>query len=232
MMGFDSRWTILNFRMHRPDKRRVTFLGKKVAPLWPQAIICNSSVHPYFYGVIFQASKMIALQCHSRIPIFLNLSHPPSSSYTFKPLSYPIFGTKLSVPNQFYKSRNLTNLRRSKFSDGVNTDQDPSFFNENGAVEDMDSYLNHLSLEYDSVWDTKPSWCQPWTIGLTGIGIITGSWLVLNSIVVTAIVATLICLWWYIFLYSYPKAYSDMITERRNKVTSGQEDIYGMKAEQ
>ncbi|GFP81991.1 hypothetical protein PHJA_000342400 [Phtheirospermum japonicum] len=174
---------------------------------------------------------MIALQCHSHFPNFLNLSPPPSSSssHTIKPLISPIFGTKPSVSDQFHKTRNQTTLRRSKFNDGVNPEQDSSFFDENGAVEDMDSYLNHLSLEYDSVWDTKPSWCQPWTIGLTGIGIITGSWLVLNSIVVTAIVATLICLWWYIFLYSYPKAYSDMIDERRKKVTSGQEDTYGLE---
>lgn len=32
------------------------------------------------------------------------------------------------------------------------------FMNENGAINDMDGYLNYLSLEYDSVWDTKPSW--------------------------------------------------------------------------
>ncbi|RWW61750.1 hypothetical protein BHE74_00031173 [Ensete ventricosum] len=32
------------------------------------------------------------------------------------------------------------------------------FFDEDGVVEDMDGYLNYLSLEYDSVWDTKPSW--------------------------------------------------------------------------
>nr|AAX95647.1 hypothetical protein [Oryza sativa Japonica Group]ABF98405.1 hypothetical protein LOC_Os03g49450 [Oryza sativa Japonica Group] len=32
------------------------------------------------------------------------------------------------------------------------------FFGEDGVVEDMDGYLNYLSLEYDSVWDTKPSW--------------------------------------------------------------------------
>ena len=32
------------------------------------------------------------------------------------------------------------------------------FFDENGVVDDMDGYLNHLSLEYDSVWDTKPAW--------------------------------------------------------------------------
>ena len=32
------------------------------------------------------------------------------------------------------------------------------FLDEQGVVEDMDGYLNYLSLEYDSVWDTKPSW--------------------------------------------------------------------------
>ncbi|KAL6502864.1 hypothetical protein OROHE_024032 [Orobanche hederae] len=93
----------------------------------------------------------------------------------------------------------------------------------------MNGYLDYLSLEYDSVWDTKPSWCQPWTIVLTGIGIITGSWLIVNSIVFTSMVATLICLWWYIFLYSFPKEYLDMIVERRKKVENGIEDTYGIE---
>jgi hypothetical protein len=35
----------------------------------------------------------------------------------------------------------------------------PLFLDENNAVvDDMDGYLNNLSLEYESVWDTKPSW--------------------------------------------------------------------------
>lgn len=43
---------------------------------------------------------------------------------------------------------------------GANSgDQNKSMFmDENGVVDDMDGYLNYLSLEYDSVWDTKPSW--------------------------------------------------------------------------
>ncbi|KAK6135037.1 hypothetical protein DH2020_031215 [Rehmannia glutinosa] len=177
---------------------------------------------------------MIALQYHSHFPNFLNLSPSSSSSSPqIKPQISLIFGARLSSGSkQFHKTRHQTTLRRSGFRDGVEPGQEKAFFDENGAVEDMDSYLNYLSLEYDSVWDTKPSWCQPWTIALTGIGIITGSWLILNSIVVTSIVTTLICLWWYIFLYSYPKAYSDMIAERRKKVTSGLEDTYGMETDQ
>lgn len=37
-------------------------------------------------------------------------------------------------------------------------DNDSQFLDENGVVDDMDGYLNYHSFEYDSVWDTKPSW--------------------------------------------------------------------------
>ncbi|KAA0057316.1 uncharacterized protein E5676_scaffold496G00380 [Cucumis melo var. makuwa] len=96
-------------------------------------------------------------------------------------------------------------------------DNDSQFLDENGVVDDMDGYLNYHSFEYDSVWDTKPSWCQPWTITLTGLLVIASSWVAIKSVAVTAVILTLICLWWYIFLYSYPKAYSEMIAERRRK---------------
>jgi len=52
---------------------------------------------------------------------------------------------------------------------------------------------------------------------------------VLQSVIVTAGVSFIICAWWYIFLYSYPKAYTQMIAERRKKVASGAEDTYGME---
>ncbi|XP_062085695.1 uncharacterized protein LOC133791792 [Humulus lupulus] len=119
-----------------------------------------------------------------------------------------VFGTKSSDPNE------------------------AQFLDENGVVDDMDGYLNYLSLEYDSVWDTKPSWCQPWTITLTGASAIACSWLILHSILVTAILSLLICAWWYIFLYSYPKAYEDMIAERRKRVTNGVEDTFGLRKSQ
>ncbi|KAJ4815239.1 spindle pole body-associated protein [Rhynchospora pubera] len=103
------------------------------------------------------------------------------------------------------------------------------FFDENGVVDDMDGYLNYLSLEYDSVWDTKPAWCQPWTILLTGVTVIVCSWLIFHSIVLSSGAFALISAWWYIFLYSYPKAYSEMIAERRRRVSNGMEDTYGQK---
>lgn len=141
---------------------------------------------------------------------------------------------------EFYpKLPSTTFLSSPKFSKrsrirGINSNdpKESAYFDENGVVKDMDNYLNYLSLEYDSVWDTKPSWCQPWTITLTGAVIISLSWLILHSAIATAIVMTIIGAWWYIFLYSYPKAYSDMIEERRKKVTNGLEDTYGERKSQ
>ncbi|XP_062190837.1 uncharacterized protein LOC133893851 isoform X5 [Phragmites australis] len=72
-----------------------------------------------------------------------------------------------------------------------------AFFEEDRVVEDMDEYLDYLSLEYDSVWDTKPVWCQPWTILLSGTVAAACSWVVLQSIVITAGVSFVICAWWH-----------------------------------
>ncbi|XP_039114427.1 uncharacterized protein LOC120249824 [Dioscorea cayenensis subsp. rotundata] len=120
---------------------------------------------------------------------------------------------------------------RSLAGKGASSDES-QFLDEDGMVEDMDGYLNYLSLEYESVWDTKPSWCQPWTISLTGVAVIASSWVFLHSPIITAGVSCIICIWWYIFLYAYPKAYSNMIAERRQKVASGVEDTFGINKTQ
>ncbi|KAI3749390.1 hypothetical protein L2E82_20001 [Cichorium intybus] len=144
---------------------------------------------------------------------------------------WPEHGLRLRKSN--FRIKTLR-LHSSKSSNGQPNEEEskPSasrFLDEEGVVKDMDGYLNYLSLEYDSVWDTKPSWCQPWTITLTGTSIIAGSWLILHNVLATSVASTLICAWWYIFLYSYPKSYKEMIAERRKKVTSGVEDTFGLR---
>ncbi|RZC48875.1 hypothetical protein C5167_017303 [Papaver somniferum] len=137
-------------------------------------------------------------------------------------LSNPLKFPKISVIKPFLSKKSCNR------SVVVHSNQnDSQFVDENGVIEDMDGYMNHLSLEYDSVWDTKPAWCQPWTITLTGVSAIGGSWIILHSVIISAVVVFLISAWWYIFLYSYPKEYSSMILERRNKVNSGLEDTFG-----
>ncbi|KAJ6773872.1 PROTEIN putative-RELATED [Salix purpurea] len=154
----------------------------------------------------------------------LSLCCPPClrlRTHLSTPISYPHISLTTSKSNRF---KGKTVVFGGNLSDIPNESQ---FLDENGAVDDMDGYLNYLSLEYDSVWDTKPSWCQPWTITLTGVLAITGSWLILHSVVVTAIVLLLICTWWICL-----KVYTDMIAERRKRVTNGVEDTFGTRKSQ
>ncbi|KAI3860330.1 hypothetical protein MKW92_003682 [Papaver armeniacum] len=129
-------------------------------------------------------------------------------------LSNPLKFPKISVikPSLSKKSCNRSVVVHSNQNDS-------QFVDENGVVEDMDGYMNHLSLEYDSV--------SALTITLTGVSAIGGSWIILHSVIISAVVVFLISAWWYIFLYSYPKAYSSMILERRKKINSGLEDTFG-----
>ncbi|XP_068653601.1 uncharacterized protein [Aristolochia californica] len=155
----------------------------------------------------------------TRAPPPLGESHFTNPIFSPKPRLSKLLHTCSS--SQFFLLRSVPN-----------DSNEPLFLDENGVVDDMDGYLNYLSLEYDSVWDTKPSWCQPWSITLTGVLAITGSWALLHSAVVTAIVFSLICTWWYIFLYAYPQEYTAMIAERRKKVSSGIEDTFGQRKRQ
>lgn len=56
-----------------------------------------------------------------------------------------------------------------------------------------------------SIWNYKPWWCQPWSIILTGVSLIGGSWLLLHQIWITLIVAVPITLWMTYFIGIYPK---------------------------
>ncbi|GMN48808.1 hypothetical protein TIFTF001_017981 [Ficus carica] len=169
------------------------------------------------------------------LPVFpLSLSVPalrlqPRLSSPQTHLSNPIFSSY--IPSSALKSNGI-GYKIVAFGSNSSDPNESQFLDENGVVDDMDGYLNYLSLEYDSVWDTKPFWCQPWTIALTGVSAIALSWLILHSVLATTVVSLLICAWWYLFLYSYPKAYEDMIAERRRRVTNGVEDTFGLRKSQ
>lgn len=69
-----------------------------------------------------------------------------------KPFSWPHVSLVAWKPNRF--------RGRTVFFGGNSNDisNESRFLDENGVVDDMDGYLNYLSLEYDSVWDTRTSW--------------------------------------------------------------------------
>ncbi|MBW4495228.1 MAG: hypothetical protein KME26_19490 [Oscillatoria princeps RMCB-10] len=56
-----------------------------------------------------------------------------------------------------------------------------------------------------SPWDYKPWWCQPWSIFLTGVTLISGSWFLLKTVWITAIVAVPVLVWMGFFLLIWPK---------------------------
>ena len=58
-----------------------------------------------------------------------------------------------------------------------------------------------------SLWSTKPWWCQPWSIVLTGLAIPTTSWVLLQRWCVSAPLAAGVLIWWWLFLVVVPRAY-------------------------
>ncbi len=69
----------------------------------------------------------------------------------------------------------------------------------------------------DTIWNYKPWWCQPWSIVLTGVAIVGGSWLVLHRLWVSGLVAAPVLAWWVMFLVIYPRATAEsgMLDEYR-----------------
>ncbi|CAN8247990.1 unnamed protein product [Cochlearia groenlandica] len=156
----------------------------------------------------------------------LSISTVALSPFRFRlPSRTRLAKTKLYQPLSLKPARICTKVRG--LGGNRREQKDSRFVDDNGVVDDMEGFLDNLSLEYDSVWDTKPAWCQPWTIMLTGLSIVACSWTILHSVLVSSLAVGVIGAWWYIFLYSYPKSYSEMIAERRKRVADGYEDIYG-----
>ncbi len=77
------------------------------------------------------------------------------------------------------------------------------------SLEDMLLVSQKEDDEEKNVWKTKPFWCQPWTIVLTGVGIISLPTIVFDWKAVSGVFVVPIAAWWYIFLYAYPKSYRE-----------------------
>lgn len=71
------------------------------------------------------------------------------------------------------------------------------------------------NIESSNIWDYKPKWCQPWSILLTGTFLSVGSWLTIHIIWLTAIVSTLIIVWWVYFLILYPRMFKEYVESQR-----------------
>jgi len=58
-----------------------------------------------------------------------------------------------------------------------------------------------------SFWSEKPWWCQPWSILLTGFGLIAISWLWPHLLWFTSLLGLGVIGWWGLFLVIAPVAY-------------------------
>lgn len=67
-----------------------------------------------------------------------------------------------------------------------------------------------------NVWDHKPWWCQPWSIILTGMTVVSGSWLMLHRLWLSFLVGIPIAVWWAYFLVLYPRAVAKMYESEAN----------------
>ena len=103
------------------------------------------------------------MEALSRFPLSLPCLLPPHQSPSQTHFSNPIFSPKISSTT---RKPPISSRETVAFAANPNDPKESVFMDENGAVDDMDGYLNHLSLEYDSVWDTKPSW---WAFLFLGI---------------------------------------------------------------
>ena len=56
-------------------------------------------------------------------------------------------------------------------------------------------------------WDSKPYWCQPWSIISFGVLVLILSFKLLNNTIITSILAFFIVVWWIVFLILAPNSY-------------------------
>ena len=56
-----------------------------------------------------------------------------------------------------------------------------------------------------SAWSYKPWWCQPWSIFLTGVTLISGSWLLFKILWLTILISLPVLTWMGFFLLIWPQ---------------------------
>ena len=66
-----------------------------------------------------------------------------------------------------------------------------------------------------SFWDSKPYWCQPWSIISFGVLVLIFSWKLFNNILFTSIIGIFVFVWWILFLILAPNSYQVMIDKEQ-----------------
>lgn len=74
-----------------------------------------------------------------------------------------------------------------------------------------------MADDLPSFWNQKPWWCQPWSIVLTGLVAVGGSWWWLRLWWLSLPLALGVMVWWWLFLWAVPAAYAEQELQNRNR---------------
>lgn len=66
---------------------------------------------------------------------------------------------------------------------------------------------------YIDPWQFKPWWCQPWSIALTGVMLILGSWIIWHRMWLTVTLAVPLGTWMGYFLIVWPQAMQSYLSD-------------------
>ncbi len=59
-------------------------------------------------------------------------------------------------------------------------------------------------------WNSKPYWCQPWTIISFGTLVLIFIWTLFKNLIITSIFGIFILIWWILFLIIVPNLYQEI----------------------
>tara|TARA_B100001142_G_scaffold124929_1_gene126774 strand:- start:132 stop:683 length:552 start_codon:yes stop_codon:yes gene_type:complete len=76
---------------------------------------------------------------------------------------------------------------------------------------EITSLLREVGDGDADVWATKPPWCQPWTIVMTGAMIVCAPTAVFGWKWASAFLTLPIGAWWFAFLIAYPKQFREYV---------------------
>ena len=71
-----------------------------------------------------------------------------------------------------------------------------------------------------NLWDSKPFWCQPWSVIATGFLTVLLSFLFVKILILNLILLIIVLLWWLLFLYYAPLIYSTQLNEYQHQDTT------------
>jgi hypothetical protein len=90
------------------------------------------------------------------------------------------------------------------------------------GVRNGDESVTDQLVDGASLWQHKPWWCQPWSIVLTGVGVVSASWLLWRLWWISAPVLAAVLMWWWLFLVAVPASYRAQASgDRLHEPTTG-----------